>query len=130
MTKASKGNNSAKTSAKTNGEPVAVLYGLSTIGKSKAGVFRGTDVGPARKAAAKLGLQILTGNGPDLLGLAAKLPAGRIHGHGETIVPFVPRDQYDALERLAGAAPGKNGVEPVSQGPASKPSPRLPANWD
>ena len=72
-----------------------ILFGLTSIGKPRAGVFRGTDVQPARKAAAKLGLKILNLSKETGSGLAAKVPPGRIQAHGEAVVPFVPKNVYE-----------------------------------
>ena len=59
--------------------------------------------------------------------LADKVPAGRIQGHGEAIVPFVPKQLYASIENLA--KPNLiNEIKP--SGPSEALSPRLPANWD
>ena len=39
-------------------QPSVILFGLTSIGKPKAGAFKPTEAEAARKAAAKLGLQI------------------------------------------------------------------------
>ena len=55
--------------------PTVILFGLSPVGKPKAGSFKGTDVPAARKAAAKLGLSILDATDQAGLTLAARVPA-------------------------------------------------------
>ena len=104
-----------------------VLFGVTSIGKPKAGAFKGTEAPAARKAAAALGLRVLEIADEAARALADKVPAGRIQGHGEAIVPFVPKQLYASIENLA--KPNLiNGVKP--SGPSEALSPRLPANWD
>jgi hypothetical protein len=111
-------------------QPTVILFGESPIGKPRAGTFKGSDVGPARKAAAKLGLAIADVGDQQGRTLAAKLPAGRIHGHGDGVVPFVGKELFAQLQ--VWARPSTNGTN------ATKPSstqslasgPRLPTSWD
>ena len=58
-------------------QPTVILFGLSPIGKPKAGSFKGTEVPAAHKAAAKLGLSILDVTDQAGLALAARVPADR-----------------------------------------------------
>jgi hypothetical protein len=117
-------------STKAAPQPVVVLFGLSAIGKPKAGAFKGTEIGSARKAATKLGLQIFEASDPAARALAAKIPAGRLHGHGEAVVPFVPKELYARIEALVQPQP-KDGANNGARGQTSAArSPRLPTNWD
>ena len=86
-------------------QPAIVLFGLTSIGKPKAGAFQATEAPAARKAAASSAFG--SSRSPTRAGrtLAAKLPAGQIHGHGEAIVPFVPKALYASLESLARPKP-------------------------
>ena len=108
-------------------QPAIVLFGLTSIGKPKAGAFQATEAPAARKAASKLGLRVLEIADESGRTLAAKLPAGRIHGHGEAIVPFIPKALYASLESLA-RSNHPNGAKSPSTNEASHP--RLPLNWD
>ena len=104
-----------------------VLFGVTSIGKPKAGAFKGTEAPAARKAAAALGLRVLEIADEAARALADKVPAGRIHGHGQAIVPFVPKQLYASVENLANPNL-TNGTKPGA--PSEGPAPRLPANWD
>ena len=115
--------------AKPLTQPAIILFGLSPIGKPRAGSFRGTDVPAARKAAAKLGLSTLEVTDQAGLALAAKVPAGAIAAHGDKVVPFVAKDLYGQIEALGRPQP-KNGSD--AQGPvnAAGSGRRLPTSWD
>ena len=119
-------------SAKPASQPVIVVFGVTAIGKPKAGKFKGTDVPAARKAATKLGLSVIDVADEAGLALAAKLPAGRIGGSGETIIPFVNKDLHTQIKALEGRSQkngqGNTNVELVT---ATDPkSPHLPRSWD
>jgi hypothetical protein len=108
-------------------QPSVIVFGLTSIGKPKAGVFKPTEAEAARKAAAKLGLQVFEIADESTRAFAAKVPAGRIHGHGDAIVPFVPKALYASIESLARSNLTK-ATEPNS--PSEPPRPALPANWE
>jgi hypothetical protein len=107
-------------------QPAIVLFGLTSIGKPKAGAFQATEAPAARKAANKLGLRVLEIADENGRTLAAKLPAGKIHGHGETIVPFITKALYASLESLA-RSNHPNGAKSQTNEASH---PRLPLNWD
>ena len=121
--------NGAMTMTKsTNHAPQSsiILFGLTSIGKPKAGTFKATEIAAARKAASKLGLHVLELVDESTRAFAAKVPAGRIHGHGEAIVPFVPKASMPQL---------RTWLDQIRQSQRSQvhrvsPSPRLPANWN
>jgi len=109
-------------------QPCLVLFGLSAIGKPKAGVFKGTDIGPARKAAAKLGLRVFEPTESAGHAIAAKVPAGRIQAHGEAVVPFVAKELFASIESVGQSKTSGGTVQvPALQKAAA---PRLPADWD
>lgn len=119
-------------SAKPASQPIVIVCGVSAIGKPKAGTFKGSDVPAARKAAAKLGLTVIDVTDKAGLALVAKLPAGRIGGSGDTIVPFVNKDLHGQIKAFEGQSQ-KNGQAKPSGEPAASPesqSPRLPRSWD
>jgi hypothetical protein len=111
-------------------QPTVVLFGLSSIGKPRAGVFKGTNVAAAQKAAGKLGLHIYEVSDQAGRALAAKVPAGRIQAHGKAVVPFVPKQLYASLETLARPKPNSGAVENAGRQLPAATGPRLPANWD
>ncbi len=116
---------------KLAGPSTVILFGLSPIGKPRAGRFKGTDVPAARKAAAKLGLSIIEVADQAGLALVAKVPAGSIAAHGDKVVPFVSKDLYAAIEALkrpqSNAGNGAGSAGPV---PASTQTQRLPTSWE
>jgi agenet domain-containing protein len=103
-------------------QPTVILFSQTSIGKPKAGVFKGTEIEAARKAATKLGLKIFEVSDQRSQSIAAKIPPGRLQAHGEAIVPFVAKQLYAAIEALA--TPSQNALQPQKQ------TPRLPTDWD
>ena len=75
-----------------------IVFGVSAIGKPRAGTFKGSDVSAARKAAAKLGLSVVDLTDEAGLALAAKVPAGRIGGAGDNIIPFINKDLHGQIK--------------------------------
>jgi hypothetical protein len=119
-------------SAKPTSQPVIVVYGVSAIGKPRAGTFKGSDVPAAVRAAAKLGFSVIDLTDGTDLALAAKVPAGRIGGARDNIIPFVNKELYAQI-KACGIKGQKNGQAQSSAGSANSPgtqSPRLPRNWD
>ena len=107
--------------------PAIIVYGQSSIGKPKAGLFKGTEVQAARKAADKLGLRFVEIADPASQAIAAKVPIGRIQGHGDAIIPFVARQLYLSIESLTSAKPSNGASQPAE---SKIQTPRLPLNWD
>lgn len=105
-------------------QPAIILFGLTSIGKPKAGAFKITEAEAARKAASKLGLQVLAIEDDNARALATKVPAGRIEGHGEAIVPFVPKGLYAAIETF-----GRSSRTVATRPSLPISSPRLPSDW-
>jgi hypothetical protein len=118
-------------SVKTTPQPAIIVFGLSVIGKPRAGTFKGTDVAAARKAAAKLGLTVAEIADPAGRAVAAKTPAGRIGASAAGIVPFVSKDLYEQIKALS-PQQQKNGNGNSAPPPAASPGVqgRLPASWD
>ena len=81
-------------------QPTIIVFGVSAIGKPRAGTFKGSDVSAARKAAAKLGLSVIDLTDEAGLALAAKVPAGRIGGAGDNIIPFINKDLHGQIKSL------------------------------
>ena len=117
----------------TNTLAPVVLFGVDSNGKPKAARFDKNHAGLAVKAASQLQLRVLASTDPKIAEIAARVPVGRIHATGKTLVPFIKRELYDKL--LAVAADG-NPTLPASAAAgavdASKPSgnrPNLPKHW-
>lgn len=118
----------------TTPTPIAtiIVFGVSGIGKPRAGTFKGSDVAPARKAATKLGFAIIDVADQAGLALAAKVPAGRIGNHGDNIIPFIPKDLHGQIKAFE-AESHKNGQANPNGASAGSPvadGPRLPRTWD
>jgi hypothetical protein len=113
-----------------------VLFGIDSRGKPKGARFGRDHASLAIKAATQLHLNVLATNDPKVAEIAARLPVGRIHATGRTLVPFIRRDLYD---KLVAAAPNGNLGQPLtppggatggaagSRPPGS--SPNLPRTW-
>lgn len=121
-----------KVSQPTNTLAPVVLFGIDSNGKPKAARFGKNHAGLAVKAAGQLQLNVLNSSDPKIADIVARLPVGRVHATGKTLVPFVRRDLYDKLLAVApngDASPPTNA--PGGTG-ASKPSgdqPNLPKHW-
>lgn len=107
-----------------------VVFGLSAIGKPKAGLFKGPDIAAATKAATKLGLSIMEVTTPAAAAVSAKVPAGRIQAHGDAVIPFVTKDLYGAIKEAAKGANGAAASTTAGANGAATPQPRLPADWN
>lgn len=121
--------NSAKS---VTSQPAIIVFGVSAIGKPRAGTFKGSDVAAARKAAAKLGFSVIDLTAETGLGLAAKVPAGRIGGARDNIVPFVSKELYAQIT-ASEMKSQKNGQTQTSAGTTTSAEikgPRLPRSWD
>ena len=117
-------------SVKPAPQTAIIVFGLSAIGKPRAGSFKGNDIAAARKAAIKLGLTVTEIADPAGRALVAKIPSGRIGASADGIVPFVSKDIYEQMKAL-GPQQQKNGK---GESAATVASPavqiRLPVNWD
>jgi Agenet domain len=113
-------------------QPTIIVFGVSAIGKPRAGTFKGSDIAAARKAAAKLGLAVIDVADQAGLALAAKVPAGRVGGSGDNIIPFINKDLHGQIKAFE-IKGQKNGQAEASGelaiGPEAKGS-RLPRSWD
>jgi hypothetical protein len=117
-------------SAKPGLQPAIIVFGVSAIGKPRAGIFKGTDIGAARKAATKLGLTVTEIADPASCALAAKLPTGRIGASADGLVPFVTKDIYEQIKALGLQQQQKNGKGESTTVASDAVQFRLPVNWD
>jgi hypothetical protein len=121
--------------------PALIVFGLSEIGKPRAGTFGQGDIEAATKAAGALGLSVFKVKGPAAADIASKIPSGRVHANGAGFVPFIRQALYDDLTAVA-KAHGVKIADTVANGNAnsspaaapantkSGPAPRLPKSWD
>ena len=112
-------------------QPTIIVFGVSAIGKPRAGTFKGSDVSAARKAATKLGLSVIDLTDEAGLALAAKVPAGRIGGAGDNIIPFINKDLHGQIKALETKGQ-KNGQAQTNGGSATSSEAntrRLPRSW-
>lgn len=112
-----------------------ILFGIDSSGKPKAARFGKDHAGLAIKAASQLQLHVLSSDDPKVAAIVSRLPVGRVHATGRTLVPFIRRDLYD---KLIAAAPNGSLDQPPTppasgaSGAAGKPPgspPNLPRNW-
>ncbi len=104
-----------------------VLFGIGDDGKPRAARFTNGHAALAAKAAKQLHLQIARVTDPNLATLAARLPAGRIHGSGRSIVPYVTSALYAKLIEATGSSAAEGAG--ASSG-ATPNSGNLPGSWD
>ena len=81
--------------------PALIVFGLTEDGKPRAGTFHATDIEPATKAAAALGLAILKLKDPKAHELATKIPGGQAHAKGHGFVPLIRQALYAQLTEFA-----------------------------
>jgi hypothetical protein len=79
-----------------------ILFGVDENQKPRAAWFIGDELALLAKAAEVMKLTICDVKSPELVELAQKLPAGRLHANGRCFVPYVRQDLYDALIAAAG----------------------------
>ena len=106
-------------------QPAIVLFGLTSIGNERQVPSKRRRLSAARKAASKLGLRVLEIADESGRTLAAKLPAGRIHGHGDAIVPFVPKALYASIEAWRDRMAVTAQLSLDKQSPSPPPAPQL-----
>lgn len=84
------------TSAQT-AAPALIVFGMSDIGKPRAGTFPATQQLVAGKAAATMGLSILAIKDQKTRAMAESLPAGRITAGEKGFIPFVRENLFAEL---------------------------------
>lgn len=117
-------------STKPSAQPVTLVFGLSSIGKPRAGTFKASEVTAARKAADKLDFKIIDID-QATASVAAKVPAGRIGGSADSIVPFISKELYAQIKALTDKQTKNGKAEtPATSDPCpAKQSPRRPQSW-
>jgi hypothetical protein len=102
-----------------------VLFGTDEYTKPRAAKFSAVDPGLLAKAAEALRLRAVEVKTADeeLVEVAARLPAGRLHASGHGLVPYIKGELYsELLAAVMGELTPKQSPEP---GPKD-----LPRSWD
>ena len=100
-----------------------VVFGADEYAKPRAARFSAEDPDLLAKAVEAMHLRLVEVTDEDLAEIATRLPAGRLHANGRSLVPYVKGDLYT---ELVGATVG-------DQGPQANPNPTaqdLPGTWD
>lgn len=111
--------------SKVGSEPSVkvIVFGVDSECRPHAAWFPKGEIDKARAAAKQLRLNVAQVNGK-AADLVAKLPPGRIHASGPSMVPTVREDLYDKL--VATINPnGEAGKEPGEPTPTD-----FPSSWD
>jgi len=102
---------------------VYVLFGADEYAKPRAARFSAEDPDLLAKAVEAMHLRLVEVADEDLAEIATRLPAGRLHANGRSLVPYVKGDLYTELV----------GAIMDDQGPQANPNPTaqdLPGTWD
>jgi hypothetical protein len=76
-----------------------IVYGADEYAKPRAARFSADDPELLAKAVETMHLRMTEVTGDDLAEIATKLPAGRLHANGRSLVPYIRGDLY--LDLLA-----------------------------
>jgi len=112
-----------KTKHPTPPGKVYVLFGADEYAKPRAARFSAEDPDLLAKAVEAMHLRLVEVADEDLAEIATRLPAGRLHANGRSLVPYVKGDLYTELV----------GAIMDDQGPQANPNPTaqdLPGTWD
>lgn len=104
MSKKSKKPPAHKPAAKAG--KVIVMFGLDDDRKPRAAKFVNENESLLAKAAIGLGLRLGVPATRQHFEVVDKLPDGRLHSTGKSVVPAVRQDLYDQLVGLVGGDPG------------------------
>jgi hypothetical protein len=100
-----------------------IVFGADEYAKPRAARFSAEDPDLLAKAVEAMHLRLVEVTDEDLAEIATRLPVGRLHANGRSLVPYVKGDLYT---ELVGATVG-------DQGPQANPNPtaqHLPGTWD
>jgi len=112
-----------KTKHTTPPGKVYVLFGADEYAKPRAARFSAENPDLLAKAVEAMHLRLVEVADEDLAEIATRLPAGRLHANGRSLVPYVKRDLYTELV----------GAIMDDQGPQANPNPTaqdLPGTWE
>jgi hypothetical protein len=112
-----------------------VIFGLDQSGKPQAGRFPQSQAEAAKEAAASTKMRIEEIVAPHAEEILTKLPAGRIHGKGKALIPYIKQQLYDQLIVAVSAKPateeptGTALQKSLANAKAAMAS-ALPKDWD
>ena len=87
----------AKVPSKRGPTRIMVVYGFGENKKPRAAKFPESEFELARKAAELMGLSVYEGDAAKERQSLKRLPTGRIYASGWGFVPYIRRNQFDAL---------------------------------
>jgi hypothetical protein len=103
--------------------PVYILFGADEYAKPRAARFSAEDPDLLAKAVEAMHLRLVEVTDEDLAEIATRLPAGRLHANGRSLVPYVKGDLY---AELVGETVGDQET-PANPNPSTQ---DLPRSWD
>lgn len=83
-----------------------IMFGLDKERKPHAARFAGENEALLAKAAAAMGFRLAVPATKKHFEIVNKLPVGKIHGTGSSLVPNVDQPLYDQINLLVGGEPG------------------------
>jgi hypothetical protein len=102
---------------------VYVLFAADEYAKPRAARFSAEDPDLLAKAAEAMHLRLVEVTNEDLAEIATRLPAGRLHANGRSLVPYVKGDLYfDLVAETSGDQELSTSSNPTAQD--------LPGSWD
>jgi hypothetical protein len=100
-----------------------IVYGADEYAKPRAARFSADDPELLAKAVETMHLRMAEVTTDDLAEIATKLPAGRLHGNGRGLVPYIRGDLYlELVLETAGDEETPTSPDPTAQD--------LPGTWD
>jgi hypothetical protein len=100
-----------------------IVFGADEYAKPRAARFSADDPELLAKAVATMHLRMAEVTTDDLAEIATKLPAGRLHGNGRGLVPYIRGDLYlELVLETSGDEENPAGPDPTAQD--------LPGTWD
>jgi hypothetical protein len=100
-----------------------IVYGADEYAKPRAARFSADDPDLLAKAVETMRLRLAEVTTDDLAEIATRLPAGRLHANGRSLVPYIRGDLYlELVLETAGDEETPASPDPTAQD--------LPGTWD
>ena len=100
-----------------------IVFGADEYAKPRAARFSADDPELLAKAVETMHLRMAEVTTDDLADIATKLPAGRLHANGRSLVPYIRGDLYlELVLETAGDEETPTSPDPTAQD--------LPGTWD
>jgi hypothetical protein len=96
----------ARPRAKQPTSKTHIMFGLDKDRKPHAARFTGENEALLAKAAGSMGMRVAVPSTKKHFEIANKLPLGKIHATGSSLVPNVDQQLYDQISSLVGGEPG------------------------